>query len=240
MRRLLALTGVGVYAASLYGTYRYLSLFSGAPKAHSCGHGGCGQWDALADSYDREVGFDEVLMGMRLLRWWLLSRAKGDVLEVSAGTGRNLPFYAPRQLTSLTLTDSSRGMLFHARKKAAAKPLGAAVRVAAPPRGDASGAGALVPALRVYEPATFSTVVDTFGLCSHADPVATLREMAAVCKPDGQLLLLEHGRATAEWVNERLDGQAERHCAKFGCQWNRPILDIVAEAGLEVERVSRW
>jgi len=51
-------------------------------------------------------------------------RAQGDVLEVSAGTGRNLPFYARQQLTSLTLTDSSRGMLFHARAKAAAAPPG--------------------------------------------------------------------------------------------------------------------
>lgn len=54
--------------------------------------------------------------------------------------------------------------------------------------------------------------------------------MAAVCKPDGQLLLLEHGRASNDWLNGKLDGGAEKHCAKFGCQWNRPILDIVAEA----------
>ena len=55
------------------------------------------------------------------------------------------------------------------------------------------------------------------------------QEMAAVCKPDGRLLLLEHGRATSDWVNRKLDGEAERHCAKFGCHWNRPILDIVTE-----------
>lgn len=50
-----------------------------------------------------------------------------------------------------------------------------------------------------------------------------------MCKPDGRLLLLEHGRATSHWVNRKLDGEAERHCAKFGCHWNRPILDIVSE-----------
>jgi SAM-dependent methyltransferase len=50
--------------------------------------------------------------------------AQGDVLEVSAGTGRNLPFYTRKQLTSLTLTDSSKGMLFHTRAKAAAAPPG--------------------------------------------------------------------------------------------------------------------
>ena len=51
-----------------------------------------------------------------------------------------------------------------------------------------------------------------------------------MCKPDGQLLLLEHGRASSKWVNSKLDGEADKHLAKFGCHWNRPILDIVAEA----------
>ncbi len=50
-----------------------------------------------------------------------------------------------------------------------------------------------------------------------------------MCKPGGRLLLLEHGRASAGWLNQRLDDGAERHHAKFDCHWNRPILDIVAE-----------
>jgi methyltransferase OMS1 len=32
-------------------------------------------------------------MGIKLLRRWLVKSAKGRVLEVSAGTGRNLPYY---------------------------------------------------------------------------------------------------------------------------------------------------
>jgi hypothetical protein len=62
-----------------------------------------------------------------------------------------------------------------------------------------------------------------------ACPGAPRQEMAAVCKPGGRLLLLEHGRASAGWLNQRLDDGAERHHAKFGCHWNRPILDIVEE-----------
>lgn len=46
--------------------------------------------------------------------------------------------------------------------------------------------------------ASFDTVIDTFGLCSVEDPVAMLREMARVCKPDGRVYLLEHGRS-ATW-----------------------------------------
>lgn len=46
--------------------------------------------------------------------------AQGDVLEVSAGTGRNLAYYPLARLRSLTLTDTSRGMLVNAADKWAA------------------------------------------------------------------------------------------------------------------------
>jgi methyltransferase OMS1 len=42
---------------------------------------------------------------------------QGDVLEVSAGTGRNLPYYSLGDVKSLTLTDSSRQMLLQAKDK---------------------------------------------------------------------------------------------------------------------------
>lgn len=42
---------------------------------------------------------------------------QGDVLEVSAGTGRNLPYYDLPRLRSLTLTDTSRHMLVNAADK---------------------------------------------------------------------------------------------------------------------------
>lgn len=44
-------------------------------------------------------------------------RLQGDVLEVSAGTGRNLPYYPLARMRSLTLTDTSRHMLVNAADK---------------------------------------------------------------------------------------------------------------------------
>ena len=43
--------------------------------------------------------------------------SQGDVLEISVGTGRNLPYYKLSQLASLTMVDTSQNMLDAAKKK---------------------------------------------------------------------------------------------------------------------------
>lgn len=39
---------------------------------------GCA-FDGLAGEYDEMIGWDEFVMGMGLLRWWMLRSAKGQV-----------------------------------------------------------------------------------------------------------------------------------------------------------------
>ena len=122
---------------------------------------------------------------------------QGDVLEVSAGTGRNLPYYNSQHVNSVTMTDTSKNMLWHARQKhdklystlpvhfclADAQNMLSQVRTQEPD----SHAGAsqaldqphcasqLQEQLETFRPAQFDTVIDTFGLCSHADPKAALQ-----------------------------------------------------------------
>ncbi len=66
-----------------------------------------------------------------------------------------------------------------------------------------------------YESQSFDTVIDTFGLCACEDPIRALREMARVTKPDGRILLLEHGRGKYPWLNEILDKDAMTHAKVF-------------------------
>merc|ERR1711871_1561484 len=87
---------------------------------------------------------------------------------------------------------------------------------------------------------SYDTVVDTFGLCSFEDPVKALLEMQRVCKDDGRILLLEHGVSHYDWLNKLLDSNSYRHAKRWGCWWNRPIENIVKEAGLKIESSSRW
>ncbi|EGZ22420.1 hypothetical protein PHYSODRAFT_330219 [Phytophthora sojae] len=182
-------------------------------------------FDANAAQYDREVDWDERLTGISLMRRFLLRRARGRVLEVAVGTGRNLAFYPPS--ADVVLTDFSRGMLDQVSTAQRQQVASCELRVM---RADelAFGEG------------EFDTVVDTFGLCSMDDSARALREMQRVCKQDGRILLLEHGRSSYAWLSGLLDKFADLHAQKWGCHWNRDILVLVEQAGLEVETVHRF
>jgi methyltransferase OMS1 len=194
------------------------------------------RWSALARDYDAKIGMDELVMGVNLLRWWHVGSARGRVLEVCAGSARNLPYYDRGRVTSLTLADACPEMVAVARAKVEAS------KAKLPPTSVVVAAvDDLAPATTPATASGFDTVVDTFGLCSVPDPAAALRAMAAVLAPGGRLILIEHGRTnTWAWLDAQLDAGAAAHAAKWGCEWNRDILQAVAEAGLVVERVSRW
>ncbi|KAK1743807.1 methyltransferase [Skeletonema marinoi] len=187
----------------------------------------------IAYSYDDEIAKDEFVMGINLMRRALLYfHATGNVLEVGAGTGRNLGYYPSGSVKKITLTDSSDKMLEKAKEKlsgmSTAEKARHEVMVA-----DASQ----LP----YPDNSFDTIVDTFGLCSFDDPTAVLKELQRVCKPDGKILLLEHGRTKAyTGLSSYLDKHAERHAKNWGCVWNRDIDKIVESSGLTLEKLHNF
>lgn len=141
----------------------------------------------IAYSYDDEIAKDELVMGINLLRRALLYfHAEGDVLEVGAGTGRNLGYYKSA-VNKIVLSDSSDKMLLRAKDKVS--------RLSESERERYQLLVADAANLTQYPDNSFDTVVDTFGLCSFDDPVVVLKELQRVCKPDGKILLLEHGRS---------------------------------------------
>jgi len=188
----------------------------------------------IADVYDDQISRDELVMGINLLRRALLYfHASGSVLEVGAGTARNLDYYPSSSVSKIILTDSSEKMLLKGRSKLRAKKnmkIPTSMFVA-----DASD-------LSVYGDDTFDTVVDSFGICSFDDPKAVLSELKRVCKKkNGKILLLEHGRSqTWEGLNGYLDRNAERHAKNWGCVWNRDIESIVRNSGLDIQVCRTW
>lgn len=193
-------------------------------------------------------------MGIKKLRRKLAAQAKGDVLEVSIGTGRNLEGYKGfdtrpfegEGLKSFTAVDKSLEMLEVAHEKFSKLYPGIiGVRWVV---GDASQPGAIPGPPRnanersgVVEGGKYDTVVQTMGLCSVDDPVALLKNLGNVVKEDtGRILLLEHGRGRWKWLNKILDKFAEGHAKEYGCWWNRDLEQVVKESGLEIVNMESW
>lgn len=182
-----------------------------------------GHYEQTARWYDinAELVLAE-LWCLAALRRWLIRKSAGIVLEVAAGTGRNLHVY-PRGCR-VTAVDLSPAMLDRARRRG----VGADFRV--------MDAEALE-----FPDGSFDTVVSTLSTCTFPDPARALREMARVCRHGGRVLLLEHGRSSLPWLGRLQDRTADWHARRQCCVWNRRPIELAAGAGLRVvERRSRF
>ena len=185
----------------------------------------------LAPTWDSTVRWDEFTTGISRWRRHLAARATGDVLEVAVGTGRNLHYYDHRRVKSVTAVDFSRKMLEMILTKKSEGQLDDRIELKLKV-GNCSD-------LSDFSDDQFDTVVDTFGICSFEDPVSALKEMRRVCKPEGQILLLEHGESDWEWMQGLLSRQVGVHVKKFGCYNHRNIKSLIDEAGLVVTSQKR-
>ncbi len=181
------------------------------------------KYKEFARWYDFGEAIPEFL-AVRRLRQRLLQRASGKVLEIGVGTGKNLPYY-PRTCR-ITAVDLSPAMLQVARKRAMRLSLDVDFLV--------MDAEALA-----FPDQSFDTVVDSLSLCTIPDPVVALREMARVCRAEGHILLVEHGRSSHEWLGRWQDRRADRHVGKLCCRWNLNPLALVRQAQLLPIRVHR-
>lgn len=231
--------GVILYGASIYiGSSLYYIYYPPCPSPASVDekHGEvqtshADVYDEIAAEYDASINLDEVLMGLSWLRWYLLRNVTGDVLEVSAGTGRNLQYYKPNQVKSLTLVDQSGPMLDVARRKVHDMPT-LAQKVACK---DVALEG-LSPNRESYD-----VVVQTFGLCSVSDPASFLTHLSKFCRADGEIILMEHGRSKYAWINRILDRTVDKHAEKWGCRYNRDVQEIVESCkNVEIVHCRRW
>jgi ubiquinone/menaquinone biosynthesis C-methylase UbiE len=179
--------------------------------------------DRQAPSYDRWIArFERVFV--RDGRFWVCGQARGRVLEIAAGTGRNLPFYPPG--VAVTALDLSAEMLALAHRRAAERQLEPELR-----EGDAQ-------ALE-FEDESFDAVVCTLGLCTIPDPGRALAEALRVLRPGGLILLLEHvgsDRLPVRALQRLLDPVSVRLAADH---LTREPLDGLAAAGFEVDHVER-
>jgi SAM-dependent methyltransferase len=162
-------------------------------------------YDGVAGALDR--------MGLAHLRADLSRGISGDVLEVGAGTGRQLPHHPPG--TRVTATDPDAGALALAARRSPGTRTVVAAAEALP-----------------FDDGSFDWVVCALVLCTVREPAAALAEMRRVLRPGGRLRALEHVRspnralARAEEIVTPLWG-----AVAGGCHLDRATGETVAAAG---------
>jgi ubiquinone/menaquinone biosynthesis C-methylase UbiE len=180
-------------------------------------------YERAAPVYDRViVPFERLLLGDG--RAWACRQARGRVLEIAIGTGRNLPFYSPG--THVTGIDISPSMLDVAGARIARLPYPVDLRV-----GDAEHLD--------FPDGFFDTVVSTLALCSIPDDGAAVVEAFRVLRAEGRLILLEHVRSPLRMV-QAMQRLLDPLFVRVMCDHLlREPLDAVRKAGFEVEKLER-
>jgi ubiquinone/menaquinone biosynthesis C-methylase UbiE/predicted ester cyclase len=180
-------------------------------------------FDKQAPKYDESMSrFERWLFAGN--REWVGERAEGQILDIAAGTARNLPFYpADASVTGIELSPEMAAL-----GRVRAEDVGRELEMVV---GDATD----LP----FADESFDTVVCTYGLCTIPDDSAAVREAKRVLRPGGRVLLAEHVRSPNPLVRtiQRI-AEPFAHCFG-GDHLLREPLDHLAAEGFEVEEVKR-
>jgi len=169
--------------------------------------------------------FDWIFAPGRTAAVKLLALERSDsVLEVGIGTGLNLPLYPAT--CHLTGIDLSQEMLDKAVER---------VQTLAMPN----------VTLKVMDATSldfgdneFDKVVATYTISAVPEPVAVLKEMRRVVKPDGIIVILNHFRSDRRltgWVEDLLAPV----CTRLGWKSNLPLAPLLEQVGLVPESITQ-
>lgn len=177
------------------------------------------RYNRMARAFD----LTEAMMEKGKMSQWrelVWKEAKGKVLEVGVGTGKNIQYYPDH--VEVTAIDFSEKMLKRAKEKA--KKLGRYVDLR------------LMDAQKLdFSDESFDTVITTCVFCSVPDPIKGLEEIKRVCKKDGQIIMLEHVRSKNPLVGAIMDFLNPIVVRIVGANINRNTVENLKDAGINVE-----
>mgnify|MGYP000264599803 FL=1 len=176
------------------------------------------RYDRIAPYFDSLEGF---LEGLFFSDWrkTLWAKVQGEhILEVGVGTGKNFPYYPAN--TRITALDFSEKMLQRAKKKQQ--------------RGNIAVELELMDVQSLcYADNSFDTVIATFVFCSVPLPTKGLQELYRVCKPGGQVLLLEHVLSAKPMMARMMKLMNPLIASMFGANINRQTVKSVQSCGFQ-------
>lgn len=175
----------------------------------------------LANQYDRFFG--PVFENGRKEALAKMACQSGDnVLEVGVGTGISIPQY-PSGVT-VTGIDVSDEMLEHARDKSS-------------DYGDRVHLDVMDGENLSYEDNTFDKVVAMYVVSVTPEPSVMVEEMKRVCKPGGELFIVNHF-SQDEGVMSKLEGLAAPLSKLIGFRPAFPLNDFLSIANLDVDAIE--
>ena len=177
-------------------------------------------YDDRAATFEKSLGIGERLLlgGFRQEYGALL---RGEIIEVSVGSGLNFPFYSPA-VTRAVGVDLSWEMLQHAGERAL--HLGIPVALV---QADAEA----LP----FPDASFDTVAISLALCTIPDPVKALLELGRVCRPGGRIVMLEHVRSTARPLAALQRVLSPLNERAIGCHLDRDTFGLAHSLGFSID-----
>lgn len=183
------------------------------------------QTEVIRRRYNRTARFYDLMDKMipEAIRRKAIAKASGKVLEVGVGTGKNLPYY--QEGCEVTGIDFSPSMLTKAKARAEQAKIPITLLEM-----DAQH--------MTFSDDTFDTVLATCVFCSVPDPVQGLREVRRVCKPGGQIILLEHVRSSNPVLGWLMDVLNPISLHMIGSNINRRTVENVAAAGIDIRQVQ--
>ncbi|MDD1614452.1 MAG: methyltransferase domain-containing protein [Methylococcaceae bacterium] len=185
---------------------------------------------AIKKRYDRIApyfeGLEAVMEGLFFKNWRKRLWAKVDgyhILEVGVGTGKNFDYYpADARITAI---DFSQEMLKQAAHKKARKNISVELNLM-----DAQSLS--------FADNSFDTVIGSFVFCSVPLPIKGLKELYRVCKPGGQVLLLEHVLSSKPVIAKIMNFMNPAIVALVGANINRNTIKNIKACGFASVRVD--
>jgi ubiquinone/menaquinone biosynthesis C-methylase UbiE len=155
----------------------------------------------------------------------VVAAARGRVLEIGVGSGLNFPLYG-KQVERVYGIDPSPRLLAIAGRRAAASGVPVELLL---------GSATAMP----LADNAVDTVVMTWTLCSIPNPLAALREMRRVLKPNGNLCFVEHGLSPEPGI------ERWQHCitpawrrVAGNCHLDRKIDELIRRAGFDLTNLQ--
>jgi phosphatidylethanolamine/phosphatidyl-N-methylethanolamine N-methyltransferase len=188
--------------------------------------------DTVRAAYRRYAGVYDLVFGKsfeagRQQTLDRINRRRGlRVLEVGVGTGLSLPDYHPDN--TIVGIDASEEMLRLAHERVAKKGL---KNIESLVEMDAQK--------MTFEDGSFDVVVAMYVMTVVEDPRAVMDELKRVCKPGGDIYIVNHFSAEKAGLRLKFERMIANFAELLGWHADMPMSPLLSNAGIEIVTISK-